>query len=577
MIQKINCINSISFQGIKRKPNNIDKQALVSNPIIKPEKNLPANPAHAVIKPALPTTYLNKSDISRYEKIQAEWAKGMAKKLGTSPKQITARLPKIRINKATDMVSHGFVGVFTFPDNVINMNPIRELANIIEGDEVIVVHESTHGLLHNLGRAYAHQIGESQLKQEVENIVLNKMLHGEHSEIFQQFIKKDSVYELKTMNAPILSSKEREAITQTIKSLQVEHKELNADNINSYQLSEKGKEFVKTTLMPQLNEYPKTKINNSEEEICNKIIDYINSFFTRSNYLFNKFISKDYEDLLENLKTPLTQKEIKMAKKTLEGTLSTYEGNFAKSDDASGIFEQSSKSYFMSFEERIAREEETRYRLAKINQKVNTIKAKGINPSESLIKEQQIIKNNRNLLILAAKLDAVEKKIITAQKDPQKLIELEKIKKYTLEEFKKIHDDPQLPEITKKTNIEEIKAAVKQKKSREEIIAIAKKNLTPEEAEIYDKACENEIKVQGLIGKFNELNNPDKLLAETKENNALKARFDNIFTKIKKLANQCDLLGIPKSFFENAVDWAEINEKPNNLFAKWAKKLSKVH
>lgn len=127
------------------------------------------------------------------------------------------------------------------------------------------------------------------------------------------------------MEVPPLSAKERELIFQVVKDQYLEP----ASGPNSAKLNDAGKEFVRKTLLPQLDEYSKSfnGISKAEDKACNNIIDYINSLFARKDLLISNLTASEYADLEKNLKIPLSNSEKIMTENSIEGFLSTQEGN----------------------------------------------------------------------------------------------------------------------------------------------------------------------------------------------------------------------------------------------------------
>src|SRR5574344_738046 len=381
-------ISNISFKGIEQKQvpeNNVN----VSNPIGKElgVQALPVGDKSLAINPSLPSDFLGEADFARYKKVQKEWAESMSKRLGVPVENILARLPEIKPGDVKTMLECFNSGEFSYANNTVNINPIREIANLAGGEDATIVHESTHGYFYNIRRAYARQLPPEQLYQELANIVATKMLQGEHGPILKCFqsstVNGQVVWTPELMNAPLLSAKERTALLNTLNSLQVEHIDPNTAKLN-----DAGKAFVKENLWPHLTDYSKhiiTEPEKKDEKICKKMVDYIDSFFTRRNLLINNLVSPECIDLEKNIQTPLTETERNMARNSLDGLLSTQEGNFAKMQDSLGILDNSSKSYFTSSEEIIARKEENIYRLGKVNQKIKDIEAKGVKPAENLL------------------------------------------------------------------------------------------------------------------------------------------------------------------------------------------------
>lgn len=556
-------INPISFQGVKKNsPSKIETKKPITNPTTTQINNLSANSVDFVVNPILPTDYVNKSDLNRYKKAQKTWAKSEAESLGIPIENIMARMSKIKAGDPKTMPSS--LALFQYSNNGIEINPIKEIINLHGGDENHIIHESTHGLLHNLRRAYAKQIPIQELYQETTFLVLNKMLQGEHYPILKGINIKEINGQKTSIKEPLmppsLSLEERKKLVTTIGSIQNQHLETNTATLN-----EEGKCLVKKTLIPFLDEYPKTQVGTPEEveeKVFSKMVDYINSFYTRRNTLINLLIGSGNADLGKNLETPLSEIEKKLAKKSLEGFLSTYEGNLIKQNDKIGLLDVSDKSYFMSFEELLARRCGNGYRQNKIDQKIKNIKAKGMIPSEKILKEKQIIENNINLLNLAEELDAIEKYIISAPKDRNKLIEINTI----LKQIKKTFSDPQIKQVP--DFVQEISPTIQGKNPQEQILLI-KNSLSSEKAQLFDEY------LKGLekLAEYNQLNTPVELLADTAENTVLKTKFNTILGKIKNISMDCDLSAIPKFCYKTKADFIKANENTNQIILKWMKRL----
>lgn len=530
-------INNIAFGGIKRKPQEeINAANLTSNPL---NSALPMGDKSLVVKPMLPSEYLNDADIARYKEVQKEWAQNFSKRHGIPFKNIMARLPEIVLGDANEMVQKGHLADFEYRKNIIEIIPIRELACLHGGDEGRIIHESGHGYLCNLGRASAKKIPLEQVSDKVTRIVVTRILQGENAPIIKGWKQKNISDEENRvphmMRSPLLSKKERSAFINTLSFLRREF--LNDDA----SLNDAGKIFVKITLLPKLNEYTKS-FNKSPETLddkaCEKIFDYIQSFFTRKNLLFSCLTSPKNVDLKENLKTPLTEKENELARDYTNGLLQTLEGNFVVNRD-NGFLKQSKELYFMSYDEVFARKEQSYYRLRKINKKIRDIKATGMQPAENVLKEQKTVKSNIKLLNLMEEFRGLQQQIVSAPKDQQKLNEIINVSKEA-------------------SNIsEELKTEKEALKRNSEF---AKK------IKLYFKK----------LSQYNELNMPDRLLVDTVENNELKIKYYGVLSKIRKIAVDCDLTSIPRLFFASELDSIRATRKSGDIMAKWVKILKKV-
>lgn|GEM_PF-6488643 len=565
---KIN--NNIYFKGIEQIPNN-NQITSPANPIRIElgEKALPVCDKSLAIKPIIPSELINESDITRYKAVQKNWAESLSQKAGIPVKNIMSRLPEVKPGDAKAMTMMSRLGQFEAIRNIIEINPIREMANLFGGDESKIIHELTHGFFHNVRRAYAKQIPLEQLWGEAANIVGTRMLQGEHGLIIKEFktniVDGQTILTPELMIVPSLSAKERTATLNTLNSLQLAHIDPNTAKLN-----DAGIGFIRETLLPHLTDYSQQVLAKSEEKnnkICEKMVNYIDSFFTRRNLLIGILTSPANADLEENLQTPLTEIEQNMARNSFNGLLSTQEGNYIIQQDSLGISANSAKSYFMSYEELVAREEESIYRLEKVNKKITGIESKGLKPSEKLIQERNIAETNLKLLNLTRELDNLEKQIIGSEKNPEKLIEISKVKQDMIaisEDMAKFNG------IYEYINLNELKFDVK---TEEDFIKIVEEKVPSELrkdcAEFFDKSR----KIGLLISKLNELDSPEKLLADTPENSTLKSQFDNLMTKIREISPECDVLGIPKQFFRREAEFLKTNEKVIQCVQKWAKRI----
>lgn len=563
-------ISNISFKGIEQKhpPKN---NGNISNQMGKElgVQALPVGDRSLAINPSLPSDFLNDGDILRYKKVQNDWAVRLAKRLNIPVENVLARLPEIEPGDTKTMLKTGRLGYFNPNINMAEINPIREMANLFGGDDSKIVHESTHGFFHNLRRAWAKLFTDAQLYLEAANVVLNKMYQGENGliikELTLEIIDGKQVLVPDVMDAPILSKEERGALVNTINTLKLEHLDTSICKLN-----DAGRAFVRETLIPQLNVYSKQISNvteNKEDKICEKMTNYIDAFFERRNLLVDNLIAPSMHDLEKNLSTPLSETEKNMARNSLYGLLSTQEGNFMQQSDQSGVLDNSAKSYFMSFEELLARNEESIYRFANIKQKIIDIEAKGLKPSGAILQEQKIVESNLSLLKLVKELDKIDKQIIGAEKSPEKLAELEEIKHQAIElnsnanieKFENYVDDSEI-----------LKGNVN---SQEDYLRLIEEKIPPELKEEFEKYSSDSKKLDSLLQSFNKLSSPENLLTETPENMNLKTQFETIMQKIKKIAPECDLIGIPKQFYNSEEEFLRVNEKIFECTKKWARRL----
>lgn len=481
------------------------------------------------------TEFINDADIARYYKVQKQWAQSLADRIGIPVEQIMARLPKIKTFGAEEALKMSFLAGFDPNENVIKANPIKELLNAHGGgDEPLIAHENMHAYYHNLRRAYAAQIPQEQLYQECGNIVLQRMLNGEHSQIIKGVIQKEvngkPIISLEMMHVPFLSQAERQAVINAICSLQASHIDCNTAQLNS-----DGRKFIEETLIPHLHDYSKT-FDGKPEEVTKKaskqMLDYINSFFARRNFLFGTLKSPGTVDLPGNLETLLSEKEINMARNSLNEFLPLQEKTLYFTT-AKEVGPQAPKEYFMSLEETIAREEENIFRHNKVNQQIEAHRKNGFNPPESLLKEQQTAETNLRILSLTSQLKKVEEQMASAPKEPAKVSRFFKVKQGKEETF------------------EEKPASFEQ--------------------QVF-KPHPMKRKHKKLRHKYNKLSKPENILADTPENNELRKQSHAIITEIKKLARGSDI-DMPPSFVMRK-DYKDFSaRKSGQIFAKWARRL----
>lgn len=556
-------INPISFQGVKKSPpNKVETKKPNSSPTTSQIEFLPANNSGKAINPILPSDYINESDLKRYKKVQKEWARMFAEKTNIPYENIMARLPEIKPAKAEEIRTT--LGWFRPKENVIEINPIKEMANLYGGDEGRIVHESTHALLHNLRRAYAKQTPRADLSRDAYIVVITKMVDGENKLIYRGEELKEVDGKLitvsKMMIPPQLSFTERQSLVNTIPHIKLEH-----IDTKTLTLNENGINLIKTRLLPQLDEY-RSRITGTPEEVAEMglegIVKYINSFYNRKHLIFQDLTSDKKKDLQTNLETPLTEAEKNLAKKSFDEILSTKEGNMAVIEDKKGILDSSGKSYFMSYEEELARRYHNEYRLHKINKKLETIQAKGLNPNKKLLQEKQTIQNNLKILDLTRQLQTLERKIIHAPKDLNKLKEISLITK----NIRKLSKNPEIANL--KTYIKDLKLDFKNK-TAEEAKTLIRNNLSPEKVKLYDL----KLKIIRLMTKYNKLNQPEKILADTPENNILKENFYTILNEIRKISTNSDLSALPKIFFKSKKEYIKHTEKTKEIISKWMRRL----
>lgn len=368
------------------------------------------------------------------------------------------------------------------------------------------------------------------------------------------------------MTAPSLSAKEREALLNTLSSLRnEEHLDLKTAKLN-----DAGKAFVKEKLLPYLTDYSKhiiAEAGKTDDATCKEMTDYINSFYTRTNLLTSDLISPQNVRLEKSLKTPLTEAEEIIAEKSLSESLSTLEGTAIR-QYLPGLSDNSLKAYFTSYGELLAMEEENRCRLDKVNQKIKDISQNGmeIKPAANLLLEKQTVEANLEILELIHKLNNIEKRIISSEKSPEKLLEIAQIKQKigslvdTCRELGNIDIDVQ-PDGSIFVN------------TKNDLIKTIEQNVAPEIKEQPAFIIENLKEIEALNQKLTKLNSPEKLLADTLDNNFLKERFNGLINEIKELSTKCDFVSMPGQFFKDIKHSIELKNISGNLFTKWAKRI----
>jgi len=539
-------VQNISFKGISAEmPQKPNPQKVVSNSVGN-ETNLSPAVNTVAIQPTVSTKELNESDVIRYKKVQAEWAKMYATETGIPYENIINRLPDIRMAKLEKATFAHFL-----PDeNIIEINSNRQQANLCGGDESHIVHESIHGLFHNLRRAYVKDFSKDDLATLFSNIVLEKMLKGENKPIFkgreeQKGINEKTTYKNKTMLPPQLSLQERKILVDAISK-----KGECLAAMDMWKLSDEGVNSTKDTLMPYLIDYKKTigvPPAKTEEECLKRITDYINAFAARKSLLYGELTSNQLKDLEKNLQTPLTEKEKDLAKNSLSGNLETKEGILAMDNDSYNLYDISFESYFVSYEEKLARKYASKYRLEKINQKIDSINSQGITPGQNVLTEKKTVENNLKVLELIDQFEALEQEIVSAPKNPAKLLELNSL----IYEIKSFYNNPETEELK-----DLVKALSKNNKGRIVIrpIYFIINNLPQEKADLLDDLVEN-------IHKYNRLSSPERLLANTPENNNLKQNYYKKLEEIRELSMGCDLTALSKTFFKTRDNYFEYCEK----------------
>lgn len=564
-------ISGISFKGIAQ------NQAPVSaeNNLTQGFKELgvqalPSGDKSLAINPSLPSEFLGEADLERYKKIQAELAKSLSERWGIPVENLLARIPETEIGDKNEMLIYRpTVAEFDHKSNRCRINPVREIADFQGSDGSKIVHESVHGIDHNLKKAYVQQMSPRQFYQESANTVAKKMLQGEHGPIINGLqvsnVNGQVVCIPMFMTAPSLSAKEREALLSTLNSLRDEHLDLKTAKLN-----DAGKTLVKEKLLPHLTDYSKhiiAEAGKKDEAICKEMTDYINSFYTRTKLLISDLISPQNVSLEKSLKTQLTEAEETIAKKSLSESLSTLEGTAIR-QYLPGTSDNSLKSYFTSYGELLAIGEENRFRLDELNQKIKDISQKGteIKPAANLLLEKQTVEANLKILELIHELNNIEKRIIASEKSPEKLLEIAQIKQ-------KIGSliDTCRERVNIDINVQPDGSIFVNTKN--DVIKTIEQNVAPEIKEQPAFIIKNLEEMQALSQKLNELNSPEKLLADTIDNKALKSKFDGLINEIKELSTKCDLVGMPEQFFKDIKHSIKLKNISGTLFTKWAKRI----
>lgn len=572
MIQKI---NQISFKGSEQKSFLKPNVQATSDPIQanKTVSTLPKNGSHLVVNPLPRSEFLTEEDLLKYKVFQKQWAESFAKKIGIPVENVMSRLPEISLSNAKEDLELHRIASFNQYENSISLTPIREVLNLNGGDKVKIVHESVHGFYHNLRRAYVKSLPAGEFKVEPARLVLDKIYRGESGNIVKRFQRIDIdgqvAFKPEIMNVPALSQKERAATVKTINSLGDNH--FVAIDEFTVKLSKAGEKFVKENLVPQITDYPKGILGNQEQKkdkVLKRMVDYINSSITRARLLSNNLASVFESDLKDNFQVPLTDIETNIAKNSIEGLLSTIEGNILVQDDPQGVLDVSLKKYFMSYEERIAREEENLLRLDIINKKIKDIESKGFTPAKRFFKEKQIILNNLKLLELADKLNEVENQIVSAPKDSDKRLQINKLKDKAISlvnkpEYKNIND------YFESSPMQPIQA-----ETYDEMEKTLEEQL-PDNLRIYaGDYVKIDKQIAEILQKINDMDTPDKLLAEIPPNTVLKTKFDSLLKSIRNIVAECDLIGVPKQFYNSDVEFFKQNRYFSEVMLKWIKKLA---
>lgn len=577
-------INGVSPTGIESKlQQKVDGSSPVSNPINTAPSpvdtalsadmrgGVPLCDKSLAVNPTLSSEYLlNEKDLKRYNgPVRRKIAEIISEEQGVPVEHIMARLPEVKFGDAEAMLKVNEMGNSFL--NFIQINPMRKMTGLCGGGDSHAAHEFSHTYNKNNVIAYVKELELSQ--NDIINIslknVIEKMRNGEHYPIIKEYhVEKDSkgnlIYIFKKMDPPPLNANERNSLIDVLKLLKEEHIDITPDQIK---LNDAGRAFVKEALFPQLEEYKKLFSGSPEkveEKMLKKIGDYIDTLHIRKSFIY-ECLNPECCSLEESLKTPLEGLEPKAAEKYIANILSLEEGNNLNS---------SIEQYFMLNDEIIARRRQTVFRQRDLDQKMADIRNLGLEPGETLLKEQQTLKNNLKLLELTEELADIEEQIISAPKNPEKLKEIIKMK----EELEAIYKNPEFTEIQKYINElnEDINTYLFSSTTNKEFSERLKANLPKELEKDLDTFMKHKIKTIELNLKITELNTPRNLLSDVVENNTLKTQFDGILGEIRKISKKCDLAGIPESFFASKEEFKNAIKKTSHVIAQCKKLLAKV-
>lgn len=570
----ISRIFSHKIEGSSKK--KITQSSPVSTPIAtKNIDTLPAGNAALALKPIEPSDFFNEKDLARYKIIQRQFAQDMTNTANIPIENVLARIPNVGLGDAKEMTNKSQLGVFTSSTNVISLNPIKELfyTENFFADEATVVHETTHAYLHNLRRAYANTKPRKELWDSVMHIIMQKALLGERNIIMKgnkvEEINGQQVKTTSQMRPPVLSAKERLAFVKVFGSINDNHLDK-----KEFKLNEEGTLLIKEKFLPELDEYYKglgSSSKKTQSAVLTGMTDYANALLYRGLVLFEDMTSQNRIDLPDNIKTPLTKEEIAMAEESIEGLIYTKEGNYARETDKYGLIQQSRKDYFTSYEEQLARKNENKYRKMRLNDKIEKINSMGLKPTEKHVKEMQTVENNLRLIDLISDYKDIEQKIISAQHDPKKLHKYYEFASILKREFKS-SGYKKFTEKMKNISLELNQDPSYINKTKEEKQLIIKKLLTRRENKYFEMISGP----NNVFTKINQVDIPEKFLADTDENTALKTEFQTILSEIKNLVKSCDLTGIPMSFYESDAVYENLHKSASESMIKWAKRLAVV-
>jgi len=525
---------------------------------------------------------LDNKDLNKLNNFQTQWAKTIT--INSSEETINpVRLSPIKFADASGICQRGRAAEFCSTSNSIYLNPIKEILEICGGAEQVSIHESVHSYFYNLIRAAAYQDPQLLIGQTCK-IISDRMLKGERDYILAgvkaiRINGEDDIAELTTLSPP-LSKNDRIILTNFYSNLT--ENETYKDKFDFPRLNKKGSRILYDSVIPQMEGYNQylemkgIKPANIKGIACKNLKEYINAmFYRRDKILANMFaqgtsFGLDKVDFQKNINTPLTETEKIIALDSIDGALSTIEGNYFQQATA-GISDTSQMAYLVSYEERVARQNEISYKLHITNKRLSD---KGISGAERklLNSKKSKLENDAKLLNYLAEYINIEQEIISAPKDYKKMVAIQNtaqkgISEYNpyfngkLDKLMQKYGVPQDPFINCQTD-EEI----------EKVKDFVKSHLPEEHKHLVDDAISDKFVKE--LEAVEESLSPRLHLQDTPENSSLLENFDGLTAKIKKLAKGSDITGMPKMFFENETDYKAYIEKYDKVFIKWIMKFA---
>ncbi len=476
------------------------------------------------------------------------------------------------------MLQAGHTAYFDSGSNAVTLSPIKELVKTYGGKERITTHETLHSYLHNLRRAFAHQDPNFMFGQ-TNNAVFGKVLTGENGYILSGLkdveINGQKAFVYDHITVPQFSKKERESIFNFI--CKTSQEDISPDKFGYTKLSKKGQKSLFESVVPQMEDYKKYLELRSEKpkkinaKIYSKVKNYINAMLFRRDFLWGSIANPSLPDIKQNIATPLTDIEKNIAVNSLNGLLSTHEGNIIQ-QQLKGLSGMANKTYLLSYEEKMAREEENISALREINKKLDI---SNLPESEKLTLNNKKIRLQKDakLLNLLGEYTNLEQEIISAPKDPKKLARTYKVAKKALPEEVEIFF-----KALKKYSVNT--AEFLECKTQEDVLRIssdAKKKLPSKLHKLFDDFAS---------GKFNEIilkggNNAEKTLSptasllSTPENINLIKKYRSLLKNLRELAKDSEIHGLPRFLFKSDKDYAVYMNKYIQVITKWANKILK--